>query len=63
MGKLIIKKLRKDWLAANGDEDKVGAGWKEFHDTFLSFGGPPIGLMRRAMLAQDEDDDTSGDMF
>ena len=48
MGKLMILKLRNDWNAErDGDES-----WKEFHDTFLSYGGPPIPLVRRAMLGK-----------
>lgn len=46
MGKLMIRKLREDWTASRGGK----AAWKEFHDRFLSYGGPPIPLVRRAML-------------
>ena len=46
MGKLMIRKLREDWTATRGGR----AAWKEFHDQFLSYGGPPIPLVRRAML-------------
>jgi Bacterial protein of unknown function (DUF885) len=46
MGKLMIRKLRDDWTATHGGRD----GWREFHDQFLSFGGPPIPLVREAML-------------
>jgi hypothetical protein len=46
MGKLMIRKLRDDWCADRGGRD----AWKEFHDTFLSHGGPPIPLIRKAML-------------
>ena len=49
MGKLMIRKLREDWMTANGTE----ATWKEFHDKFLSFGGPPIPLIRKAMLGDE----------
>ncbi|HEY8539350.1 MAG TPA: DUF885 domain-containing protein, partial [Steroidobacteraceae bacterium] len=45
MGKLMIKKLREDWLAAN-----PGRTRKEFHDQFLSYGGPPIPLVRAQMI-------------
>jgi uncharacterized protein (DUF885 family) len=49
MGKLMIRKLRADWTA-----DKGGAkGWKAFHDSFLSFGGPPIPLVRQQMMNED----------
>jgi hypothetical protein len=46
MGKLMIRKLRDDWCATRGGR----AAWKEFHDEFLAFGGPPIPLVRKAML-------------
>ena len=44
MGKLMIRKLREDWTG--GDRTK----WKAFHDTFLGYGGPPIPLVRGAMM-------------
>ena len=46
MGKLMIRKLRDDWIATRGGRK----AWKEFHDQFLSFGGPPIPLVRAAMM-------------
>ncbi len=46
LGKLMIRKLRADWLAAN-----PGATPKQFHDKFLSYGVPPVPLVRRSMLA------------
>ena len=46
MGKLMIRKLRDDWSASRGGE----RAWKAFHDQFLSFGGPPIPLVRRQMM-------------
>jgi uncharacterized protein (DUF885 family) len=49
MGKLMIRKLRDDYTASRGGR----AAWKEFHDTFLRYGGPPIPLVRRAMLGND----------
>ncbi|HEU4781182.1 MAG TPA: DUF885 domain-containing protein [Steroidobacteraceae bacterium] len=45
LGKLMIRKLRADWLAAN-----PGATLQQFHDRFLSFGAPPIPLVRKEML-------------
>jgi Bacterial protein of unknown function (DUF885) len=45
LGKLMIRKLRTDWLAEN-----PGATQQQFHDKFLSFGTPPIPLVRREML-------------
>ncbi len=49
LGKLMLKKLRADWMARGG----AGATLKEFHDRFLSYGGPPIPIVRRAMLGED----------
>ena len=47
MGKLMIRKLRDDWVAKRGGSQK---DWKAFHDQFLSYGGPPIPLVRQQML-------------
>jgi uncharacterized protein (DUF885 family) len=55
LGKLMIRKLRADWLAkggaapANADDQ---SRWHEFHDKFLSYGGPPIPLLRKEMLGE-----------
>ncbi|CAN5220671.1 DUF885 domain-containing protein [soil metagenome] len=46
LGKLMIRKLRDDWTATHGGR----AGWKAFHDQFLSYGGPPIPLVRQQMM-------------
>src|SRR3546814_17888965 len=46
MGKLMIRKLREDWT--KGDRTK----WKAFHDEFLSYGGPPITMVRAAMMKE-----------
>jgi hypothetical protein len=54
MGKLMIRKLREDWTASRGGR----AAWKEFHDRLLSYGGPPIPLVRAAML-----EDGAGTLF
>ncbi len=48
MGKLMIKRLRDDWTATRGGK----AAWREFHDTFLSYGGPPIPLVRQQMMGE-----------
>ncbi len=49
MGKLMILRLRDDWCKARGTPgDK--ACWHDFHDSFLSYGGPPIPLVRGAMM-------------
>jgi uncharacterized protein (DUF885 family) len=46
MGKLMIKKLREDWTASRGGRQ----AWKQFHDQFLSYGGPQIPQVRKAMM-------------
>lgn len=48
LGKLMIMKLREDWTATRGGR----TAWREFHDRFLSYGGPPIPLVRQAMLGK-----------
>jgi hypothetical protein len=47
LGKLMILKLREDWTAGRRE------AWREFHDQFLSYGGPPVPLVRKAMLGDD----------
>ena len=49
LGKLMILQLREDWLAAHPDADM-----KAFHNQFLSYGGPPIPLIRKEMLGKVE---------
>jgi len=46
LGKLMIRTLRDDWVASRGGRE----AWKAFHDDFLSYGGPPIPMVREAML-------------
>jgi uncharacterized protein (DUF885 family) len=46
LDKLMIRRLRSDWTATRGGR----AAWKAFHDQFLSYGGPPIPLVRAQML-------------
>jgi hypothetical protein len=58
LGKLMIRKLRTDWIAKH-----AGAGsappadeqtsWHDFHDQFLSYGGPPIPLLRKEMVGEE----------
>jgi hypothetical protein len=55
LGKLMIMKLRDDWVAKQlaatpGADPKTQ--WRAFHDQFLSYGGPPIPLVRRAMVGE-----------
>jgi len=49
LGKLMIRDLREDWTRERGGRE----AWKAFHDTFLSFGGPPIPLVRARMMQAD----------
>lgn len=46
MGKLLIRRLREDWTRTRGGRQ----AWKQFHDKFLSYGGPPIPLVRAQMM-------------
>ena len=48
LGKLMILKLRDDWLAKNGGPKAL----KAFHDRLLSYGGPPLPLVREWMLGE-----------
>ncbi|MGI9375533.1 MAG: DUF885 domain-containing protein [Tsuneonella suprasediminis] len=48
LNKLLIRKLRADWTASRGGR----AAWKQFHDTFLSYGGPPVPLVRQSMMEE-----------
>jgi len=65
LGKLMIRKLRNDWVAKQQGPSAATATpadqmkyWKAFHDKFLSYGGPPIPLVRKYMLGAD-----SGSLF
>jgi len=59
LGKLMIRKLRTDWVAktrtaggaAPADDQAL---WHDFHDEFLSFGGPPIPLLRKELMGDQE---------
>ena len=46
LGKLLIRDLRDDWTASRGGR----SAWREFHDSFLGYGGPPIPLVREQMM-------------
>ena len=48
IGKLMSRQLRQEWTTSHGGR----AGWKAFHDQFLSYGGPPIPLVRAQMLGE-----------
>jgi len=55
LGKLMIRKLRADWVArqpgaaANADPHQY---WQAFHNKFLSYGGPPIPVLRKQMVGE-----------
>ena len=53
----MIRKLRDDWVArqpgaASASDPRTY--WRAFHDKFLTYGGPPIPLVREEMLGSDE---------
>jgi len=57
LGKLMIRKLRDDWVArqpgaASASDPRTY--WRAFHDKFLTYGGPPIPLVRKEMLGSEE---------
>ncbi|WP_129775891.1 DUF885 domain-containing protein [Peristeroidobacter soli] len=54
LGKLMIRKLRDDWASSRGGRQ----AWKLFNDEFLSYGGPPIPLVRSQMMPG-----PAGDLF
>ena len=59
LGKLMIRKLRTDWIAKHSGAGSTAAPadeqalWHDFHDQFLSYGGPPIPLLRKEMLGEE----------
>lgn len=55
LGKLMIMKLRQDWTGSRGGRE----AWKAFHDQFLSYGSPPIPLVREQMIGADGADEAS----
>jgi uncharacterized protein (DUF885 family) len=48
LGKLMIRKMRDDYVASRGGRK----AYREFHDRFLSFGGPPLPLVRKALVGE-----------
>ncbi len=55
LGKLMINKLRDDWTTGRGGEE----AWGRYHNEFLSFGSPPIPLIRQQMLGEAYDGDAA----
>jgi len=49
LGKLMIRRMRDDWTLDRGGKN----AWGAFHDRLLSYGGPPLPLVRRALLGDD----------
>ncbi len=47
LGKLVIEKLRADWMR------KTGKGLKAFHDAFLGYACAPLPLIRREMMGEE----------
>ncbi len=52
LGKLLILKLREDYKKEKGEHYSL----KEFHDTMLKHGSPPITLLRKVMLENPGDE-------
>lgn len=52
LGKLMLLKLREDVRAREGENFDL----RRFHDRFLSYGTPPIPVVRQLMLGRDEED-------
>ena len=64
LGKLMIMKLREDWVARQASGSGGGGAsadpksqWRAFHDKFLSYGGPPIPYVRQQMLGDNSGPD------
>ncbi len=50
LGKLLLLKLREDYKREQGANYSL----KQFHDTVLSYGAPPVPLLRKVMLQHDD---------
>ena len=48
LGKLMIRQLRDDWTATRGGRN----AWRAFHDKLLSYGAPPLPLVRKDMMGE-----------
>jgi uncharacterized protein (DUF885 family) len=49
LGKMQIMALREEWRKRMGDSFRIG----DFHDRLLSYGMPPVKILRMAMLGDD----------
>jgi uncharacterized protein (DUF885 family) len=50
LGKFMIKKLKADLMAEQGEAFDL----RQFHDTLLSYGSPPITVLRKLLLKNAE---------
>ena len=51
--KIRITKFRGSFMKlGSGSKADDKACWKDFHDAFLAYGGPPIPLVRGAMMGE-----------
>lgn len=50
LGKLLLLKLLDDYKAAHG----AGFSLKQFHDEYIGYGAPPIPLLRKLLLPNDD---------
>ncbi len=55
LGKLMIKKLRRDWFRLKlgspvSTRPTIDASLREFHDALMALGAPPLGLAREHLL-------------
>ncbi|HZI17955.1 MAG TPA: DUF885 family protein [Pyrinomonadaceae bacterium] len=56
LGRRQILRLRADWRGQMGDSFRLG----DFHDRLLSYGAPPVRVLRLAMLGDDSDPARAG---
>jgi uncharacterized protein (DUF885 family) len=48
LGKLMIRKMRADYCEPRGGR----TAWRDFHDALLSYGGPPLPLVRKRLIGE-----------
>jgi hypothetical protein len=52
LGKLMIRKLRADWIAKQPPAADPRQYWRGFHDRFLSYASSSVPLVRKHMLGE-----------
>jgi uncharacterized protein (DUF885 family) len=57
LGQRQILRLRAEWRGQMGDSFRLG----DFHDRLLSYGAPPVRVLRLAMLGDDSNPMSAGD--